>query len=1041
MSPEQWERAKELYGEALECDSADRAAFLQRKTTDDVVREEVRRLLAEQDRLGKFLSTPPFAEDRLVPEPPVKQFAPGEVLAERFRIVRFIAAGGMGEVYEAEDLVLKENLAIKTIRPEILRQKNSLERFKREVQLARRVTHPNICRVFDLFWHKKSEGAEHSVVLFVSMELLRGETLSDRIRRAGRFRIEEALPVIEQIASGLEAAHRAGVVHRDLKPGNVILAPDADQGQTRSVITDFGLALRTGADRNKSLDLSATQGAFGTPAYMAPEQIEGREVTKQADIYALGLIIYEMVTGEHAFPADTPLASAAKRLSDPIVPPKRFAPELSDAWDQTIIRCLQRDPNARCSSAMEVANALSRQNTDPPVAPQIVTELGPQPVLRKSPPVQSVPLSSTNVTQVVGKRSIPWKIVIPVAVILGASLTASIYFSRGKNSLTEKDTIVLSDFTNTTGDSVFDGTLRQGLTVQLEQSPFLSLISDQHIQQTLRLMGQPAETKLTPKISQEICQRTGSKVVIEGSIAQIGTQYSLILKTVNCSNGESLASTEARASDKNHVLDALGTAAAEIRNKLGESLASVQKFDTPLAQATTSSLEALQAYSLGRKYIDGDVFDPAAAIPLFQRAIQMDPNFAMAYASLGTSYANLKQGVLAAENTRKAYNLRERVSEQERFYIESHYQTVVLGDLEKARQVCELWANAYPRDWVPPDNLSDLYASFGQYEEALAQRRKAVHLQTESPPDYGELIDNYLYLDRLQEAHAIAEEANAKNSSSFWLRVKLYKLAFLQNDTSSMQQQIAWSTGKPGVEDMLLAYESDTAAYFGKLGIAREFSRRAVESAERTEEKEVAAGYLANAALREALFGNAVEARQRAASALGLSTGQRVQFVAALALAFAGDAGRAQRLADDLGKRSPENTLIHFNYLPTIRAQLAICHNDSSRAMQVLQTAAPYDLGLQSGLYPIYVRGETYLAAHQGREAAAEFQKILDHRGIVLNEPIGALAHLQMGRAYALQGEGAKARSAFQDFLTLWKYADPDIPIFVAAKAEYAKLN
>jgi eukaryotic-like serine/threonine-protein kinase len=580
--------------------------------------------------------------------------------------------------------------------------------------------------------------------------------------------------------------------------------------------------------------------------------------------------------------------------------------------------------------------------------------------------------------------------------------------------------------------------LRQGLSVQLEQSPFLSIISDQQVQQTLQMMGQKPEAKLTPEIARELCQRTGSATVLDGSIAQIGTQYLLTLKAVNCSTGESLASTEAQASDKNHVLDALGKTASEIRNKLGESLSTVRKFDTTLEQATTPSLEALQAYSLGRKAMAGG--DWAAAVPFFQRAIRLDSNFAMAHARLGTSYRNLGEPTLASENIRKAYELRKQVSEREEFYIESHYDEVALGDMEKARQVYELWAESYPRDWARSSALNVIYDILGQYDKALAEAREALRLNPNGE-GYSDLLLDYLFLNRLEEAQSTAEEAQAKKFDFPDLHAYLYELRFLRNDAAGMAQQVAWAAGKPGAEDALLGLQANTAAFSGRLKQARDLSRRVVVSAKRAEKKEVAAGYEADAALREALFGNPAEARERVAAALGLSSGGHVQFVAALALAFVGDAAQAQALADDLGKRFPGHTIIQFNYLPTIYAQLALSHNDSSKAIEVLQTAGPYQLSSSSALYPIYARGEAYLAAHQGAEAGVEFQKILDRRGIVLNQPIGALAHLQIGRAYAMQGDAAKARVAYQDFLTLWKDADPDIPILIAAKSEYAKLK
>jgi tetratricopeptide (TPR) repeat protein len=641
-------------------------------------------------------------------------------------------------------------------------------------------------------------------------------------------------------------------------------------------------------------------------------------------------------------------------------------------------------------------------------------------------------------------KSIRWAAVGGATiVVIGLAVGGWLFFTRKAHALTDKDTIVLADFTNTTGDTVFDGTLRQGLSVQLEQSPFLSIISDQQIQQTLKMMDQKPDVKLTPEIARELCQRRGSAAVLDGTITQIGTQYLLTLKAVDCVSGESLASTEAQASDKNHVLDALGKSASEIRNKLGESLNTVQKFDTPLEQATTPSLEALQAYSLGRRMSAGS--DMADAVPLFQRAIRLDPNFAMAYARLGNSYWVLGETTTGSENLKKAYELRDRASEPEKFYIESHYYHIFTGNLEKARRVYELWAQTYPREWVAPINLSGIYANIGQYDKALEQSRETLRLSANGI-SYQSPVASLINLNRLEEARATAEEAQAKNLDSPDLHVCLYQLAFLRNDAPGMAQEVTWAEGKPGVEGVLLVNEADTAAYSGHLQAARKLSRRAVASAERAEEKEVAATYAADAALREGLFGNSSEARQLAAAALGLSAGQDVQFQAALALALAQDATRAQPLGDDLGKRFPEDTIVQFNFLPTTRTQIGLIHNDFARAIEALQLAAPYELGspnsaISLALYPVYVRGEAYLAAHQGTEAATEFQKILDHRGVVGNEPIGALAHLQIARASAMQGDTAKARAAYQDFLTLWKDADPDIPILIAAKSEYAKLQ
>jgi DNA-binding winged helix-turn-helix (wHTH) protein len=632
------------------------------------------------------------------------------------------------------------------------------------------------------------------------------------------------------------------------------------------------------------------------------------------------------------------------------------------------------------------------------------------------------------------------KIAVTAAiVVLAAGITGGLlWHSRQARRLTEKDTIVLGDFANSTGDTVFDGTLREGLSVQLNQSPFLSLVSEEGIHQTLRMMERPANTRLTPEITREICQRTSSAAALDGSIALIGTRYSLILKTVNCVNGELLAGTEAQANDKSHVLDALGKAASEMRRRLGESLSTVQKYNTPLEQATTPSLEALQAYNFGLNTV-GD----AASLAFFQRATQLDPNFAMAYWAMGGSYSAIGESVLSAETSRKAFELRERVSELERLKIECDDYT---GDAMKARRSCELGAKTYPRDAYFHWDLALYSDQLGQYETGMKEKLEALRLAPYSGLYCRTTVYGYLLLNRVRDAEAADKEGCAKALDANHESI-LYLVAFYRDDPVEMARQAARAAGVPGDEDSMLATEADTAAYFGHLGKARELTRRAAESAELAAEKETAAGYYAVSALREALFGDAAEARQQATLAKKHSPGRDLDYGVALALAYAEDANRARELADDLGKRFPQDTSLQFNYLPTLRAKLALLRSNPQQAVDILRVAAPYELGLPANgfynwpnLYPVYVRGEAYLAAHQGREAAAEFQKILDHRGIVLNEPIGALAHLQLGRAYAMQGDTAKARTAYQDFLTLWKDADPDIPILKEAKAEYSKL-
>ena len=654
----------------------------------------------------------------------------------------------------------------------------------------------------------------------------------------------------------------------------------------------------------------------------------------------------------------------------------------------------------------------------------------------------AVTTTGTRAVPRAGKR---WTAIISTVVLALALAGGSYLYLHRMPKLTDKDTIVLADFSNTTGDPVFDDTLRQGLSVQLEQSPFLSIISDQQIQQTLKMMDKKPDIKLTSDVAREICQRTGSAAVLDCSIGEIGTQYLLTLKAVNCANGESLASTEAQAIDKNHVLDALGKTAADIRGKLGESLSTLQKFDTPLQEATTPSLEALKAFSSAVKYHTGT--GDVEAITFLNRAIELDPKFALAYAWLSLTYTDIGEAAVAADYTKKAYELRDRTTEWERFFILSRYYKAVTGNMEKAEQTCQLWIQAYPRSAMPHTHLSGaIYPMTGQWEKGVEEGREAIRLSPDFSPAYALPMYDYIALNRLDEAKAIYQQAVKRGLKYPRFPLLLYQIAFLQNDAAGMAQQAERSLGE--LQDTLLANQADTAAFFGRLQEAREFSRQAVESAERAGNKEAAATYYAISGLREALFSNAAEARRRAALVMEHSAGVDAQYGSALASAFAGDNKRAQTLSDNLGQRFPEATIVQFNYLPTLRAEIAVNQGNAAKAVDILTAATPYELGYSTystygwtAMYPVFVRGEAYLASHQASQAAVEYQKILDHSGIVVNAPIGALAHLGLARAYAMQGDTAKSKAAYKDFLTLWKDADPDIPILKEAKAEYAKLQ
>ena len=613
--------------------------------------------------------------------------------------------------------------------------------------------------------------------------------------------------------------------------------------------------------------------------------------------------------------------------------------------------------------------------------------------------------------------------------------------------LTDKDVLVLADFANTTGDQVFDGTLRQGLAVQLEQSPFLSIIPDEKIQQTLGLMGQPADAKLIPAIAREICQRTESAAALEGSIARIGAQYLLTLKAVDCESGKTLASAEAQANDQNHVLDALGKVSIEIRNKLGESLSTIQKFDTPLEQATTPSLKALKAYSSGMQALRTK--GPDTATPFFKHAVELDPNFAVAYAYLGVMASTTLEPSLSVDYRTKAYELRDRASEPEKYWITATYHKGVTGNIPKAIEACDLWIQDYPRSELPHLYLgAAVLPVFGQNERAVEESVAGVRLRPDFPLAYAFAIRAYTALNRFDEARATYAKALERKLHAPYIDVVMYSLAFAQNDTAAMAQHLAKVESLPNWEHQMLNMEGDTAAYSGRLKDAREFSHRAIDRAKHSGEKDAPALYSGTSALREVWFGNTGEARLRAALALKLSTGRDLQYFAALALAYARDDARAKALADDLDKRFPEDTIVQFNYLPSVRGRLALNRGDASAAIESLGAAASYELGgtraidlKWTAMFPVFVRGEAYLAAHQGSQAAAEFQKILDHRGLVLNQPIGALAHLGLARAHVLQGDIPKAKVAYLDFLTLWKDANPDIPVLQQAKAEYAKLQ
>jgi eukaryotic-like serine/threonine-protein kinase len=1017
MDSDRWKQVDNLLQSVLDRPPEEADAYLDSLFPEDpALVSEVRSLLAAREQAGNFLETPAIeaAARALAGQNDQQTVLPSVGLSlSRYRILEEIGRGGMGVVYKAEDLELGRFVALKFL-PGLASDPLALERFRREARAASALNHPCICTIYEV--------GRHNGRFFIAMEFLDGLTLKRRID--GRPMDPAVLIRLALgIADGLEAAHTAGIIHRDVKPANIFIT---SRGTAK--ILDFGLAKVMAKGQvvdeppprptgSPERDLTNTGVVAGTAAYMSPEQIRGLPLDARSDLFSFGIVLYEMSTGKQPFQGDSSELIYESILHRTPQPPIRVNPALPRALNQIIQKALQKEPSLRYQHAAEMQAALHRLPG---------------------------PSEQNTVIATLKRRSV----IALWIVLLAIALTAGLYqkVRRQTTRLTGQDTLILADFANSTGDPVFDDTLKTALTVSLRQSPFLSVLPDQQVAETLQRMTLPAATRLTPDVAREVCLRVRSKAWIAGTISSLGNEYVLGLKAVNCQSGSILAQSQITAANREKVLDGLGVAAANLRSELGESLASVQKFDVPLAEATTPSLEALRAYTAGWRAHSST--GASSAVPFYQRAVEIDPQFAMAYAWLGDMYGQMGESNLSAVNLTRAYQLRDRASDAERFFINASYYIRVTGDLQKAEQTCLVWAESYPREMPAHGLLSGVvYQGLGRYEEGVVQGKKALELNPDVAAVYVGLASDYIYLDRLEEAGSTLAAAAERKVDSEDISLVRYITAFLKGDQEAMQQAVA--RGRTRAEDVISYQQAFVEGYSGHLQQSRTFSQRASELARHSGRREAAALYQAGAALLEVMAGNQSEARRKGLAALNLSRDREVEFGAGVTLALLGDFARSQALANDLEHRYPEDTSVEFTYVPTLHALLSLHQGEPARALEQLQIAIPYEFatprsavhGNFGALYPVYLRGEAYLEQKQGAQAAAEFSKILSHRGIVGSDPIGAVAHLQLGRAYAVSGKKVQAKMAYEDFLELWKNADPGTPILKQAVSEYKRLQ